>query len=112
MHTVWIIDDEPLVARTLERKLKRRGQYDVVFLDPRTDNVSEALRSDELPDVIVMDWNGHPVWEWIPLAGEIPVIIWTGAIGVTTDNIPGATKVRTGKHIRVVLDIEDVLGVK
>lgn len=91
--SILVVDDNPVIAKTLTVTLNRAGYKTYVALE-----ASEAvlLVRTEKPDLIVLDinfppeidgmtsWDGFRIVEWLRHMGEsrkIPVIIITGGTG-------------------------------
>ncbi len=89
---VLIVDDSPIILKTLSMKLKGRG-YDVLTAEDGSVAVSTARR--ERPDLILLDitfppdvahgggvaWDGFLIMDWLKRMDEaknIPVFIITG----------------------------------
>ena len=86
---ILVVDDSPVIAKTLTARLNRAGYKTFVALE-----ASEAvgLVRTEKPDLILLDinfppeidgmtWDGFRVIEWlgrVPESQKIPVIIITG----------------------------------
>ena len=89
-HKILIVDDDPIVVRAFELKLKRCG-FNVITTTDFTQGISAARR--EKPEVIILDlnfppgesftslnWNGLHILQWLKRYNEvsnIPVIIVT-----------------------------------
>lgn len=86
--TILIVDDEPLVARSLARYLRRSGTVTVIH--PRD---AIAYLEENRPDLAILDFTGHPVQEWIALVNPAPSIVFTGQD--PTPDVPAAFAVVT-----------------
>jgi two-component system alkaline phosphatase synthesis response regulator PhoP len=90
---ILIVDDDPVILKTMSSKLRSRGYATVTAID-----ASEAISAvrDELPDLIILDinfppdvahgglvaWDGFQIMSWVrglSEAGTVPIIFITGA---------------------------------
>jgi len=89
---ILVVDDSPVILKTLSMKLKSRG-YDVLTAEDGSVAVSTARR--ERPDLILLDitfppdvghgggvpWDGFLIMDWLKRmdeAKDIPIFIITG----------------------------------
>ena len=97
---ILIVDDDPVILKTMSSKLRSRGYATVTAID-----ASEAISAvrDELPDLIILDinfppdvahgglvaWDGFQIMSWIrglSEAGTVPIIFITGADSAEWEN--------------------------
>jgi two-component system KDP operon response regulator KdpE len=90
-HRILVVDDDPIVLKTTEIKLKEHGFAVTTAIDGPT--AIHAARS-ETPDLILLDlsfptdvtltWDGFSIMSWLrrlESTKNVPVIIFTGLQG-------------------------------
>ena len=86
---VWIVEDEPAAASLAAELCASCGASPSVYRAPLP--FLSALRTDERPDAIVLDWRlEHELSAALFLATrhrypDLPVVYWTGSTG---DSLP------------------------
>ena len=84
---ILIVDDDPVILKTLSFTLKAHG-YDVVTATDGSEAIGQVR--DRVPDVLLVDvglapdvalpWDGFQVAEWIRrISGKVPTIVISGA---------------------------------
>jgi len=90
MHTVLVVDDEPIVREVVIRYLKRDGYR---TLEAATGGEALELLEREQPSLVVLDvmlpeHDGLEICRWIRARSDLPVIMLT-ARGEEADRIAG-----------------------